>query len=156
MNKNVRNPLVDIMIGTKDNSNAPDKVGTKVEPTPLEALDKILNQNTLSVPERKVISFREKYKEEVDIIETALKENTELKRQNFNLLCNNGELREKCKDNAKKLKALDIIICKKVDCDFLDDEWAEENYEYALENYNLNHDIELTRKEYNLLKECFK
>ena len=50
-------------------------------------------------------------------------------------------------------KAIKIIKEKRVDVDFLFEEWEEENYEFALENYNSNHDIELTQEEFDLLKE---
>lgn len=53
------------------------------------------------------------------------------------------------------LQALDIIKEKKVDMDFLFEEWEEENYEFALENYNANHDIELTKEEFSHLTEVF-
>lgn len=53
------------------------------------------------------------------------------------------------------LQALDIVKEKKVDMDFLFEEWEEENYEFALENYNANHDIELTEEEYQHLIEVF-
>lgn len=76
------------------------------ELTPLEALDKILNQKTLSVPERKVISFREKYKEEVDIIESALKRNDSIEITAIDIEQENQAL---CKEN-KKLKQLLAII----------------------------------------------
>lgn len=55
----------------------------------------------------------------------------------------------------KKLKALEIIKSKKVDMDFLFEEWEEENWEFALENYNINHEIELTKREYRALKKYF-
>lgn len=51
------------------------------------------------------------------------------------------------------LKALEIIKKKRVDLEFLFEEWEEENWEFALENYNMNHEIELTQEEYDLLKE---
>ena len=53
------------------------------------------------------------------------------------------------------LQALDIVKEKRVDMDFLFEEWEEENYEFALENYNFNHDIELTKEEYSHLAEVF-
>ena len=53
------------------------------------------------------------------------------------------------------LQAIDIVKEKRVDMDFLFEEWEEENYEFALENYNNNHDIELTIKEYQHLAEVF-
>ena len=53
------------------------------------------------------------------------------------------------------LQAIDIVKEKKVDMDFLFEEWEEENYEFALENYNANHDIELTLEQYGHLIEVF-
>ena len=52
----------------------------------------------------------------------------------------------------KELKALEIIKEKRVDIEFLFEEWEEQS-EYALENYNMNHEIELTKEEFDLLKE---
>lgn len=61
----------------------------------LEALKKIKDIKTISVPERRVVTFQEKYKEELDLIETSLK---------------------KQEQDQVKLKALEVILKR----DFID------------------------------------
>ena len=80
----------------------------------------------------------EDYKEELDIIETALKENIELKKC-IDLI---GDI----ETNNKKLKALEIIKEKKVYPSFL---LNTKN----LEEYNKEVIQKLTQEEYDLLKE---
>lgn len=99
-----------------------------------------------------------------DIIETALKDYEKQHQTDIDLL---GTAYKTNVQNEKKLKALEIIKKKRVDMDFLFEEWEEENmdflseereeenWEFALENYNMNHEIELTQEEYDLLKEVF-
>ena len=141
------------------------------ELTPLEALNEIKNIKTLSVPERKVVTFQEKYKEELDIIETALKEYEKLKKEvneisDFGLKAYRVELEKQINSNKKyrttnkrlrvknqKLyEILRIIKEKHVDCFKLIAIFRTSN---NIEHYNQNYgsNWQLTQEEYDLLKE---
>ena len=134
------------------------------ELTPLEALERIKNIKTLSVPERRVVTFQEKYKEELNIIETALKNYQELLEKPCVLVGrtqghtkalidtiskNYKEIKITSLEDEKEIKAFEIIKKKNVSTIGL-------KYHSTCENYNndlLKGEYPLTKEEYDLLKE---
>ena len=134
------------------------------ELTPLEALERIKNIKTLSVPERRVVTFQEKYKEELNIIETALKNYQELLKRPCVLVGrtnghtkalidtiskNYKEIKITSLEDEKEIKAFEIIKKKNVSTIGL-------KYHSTCENYNndlLKGEYPLTKEEYDLLKE---
>ena len=123
----------------------------KVDPTlkPLQALAKIKKFD------EKFYDDKEWREEHFAIIETALKELEEYKsiikdfglENPHNLIDNLNIINDS--NFHKKLKALEIIKNKKVNCYMF---WACDN----LESYNEEVVIKLTQEEYNLLKEILK
>lgn len=134
------------------------------ELTPLEALERIKNIKTLSVPERRVVTFQEKYKEELNIIETALKNYQELLEKPCVLVGrtqghtkalidtiskNYKEIKITSLEDEKEIKAFEIIKKKNVSTIGL-------KYHSTCENYNndlLKGEYPLTQEEFDLLKE---
>ena len=111
--------------------------------------------------------FTDEYKNNKKLIETALKNYEELTSKPIILygrthgntqalidtVCKNyKEVKITNLEDEEKVKAFEIIKKKRVDLEFLFEEWEEENWEFAFENYNMNHEIELTQEEYDSLK----
>lgn len=88
------------------------------------------------------------FKDYLDIIETALKEQEEDKKLLNEQAKSNRYLMEQIKQSQKKLKALEIIKEKNVSIVWL--KWCPDRAEY---NDLASKEEQLTQDEYNLLKE---
>ena len=104
-----------------------------------------------------MLEWTKGYEEDLDLIETALKDYEQLKSRENNVLPNDkfiGDLGEHTRDEvAKKLKALEIIKEKRVDIALLLDCDSIENYNYRVDEKWKQTTQRLTKAEYDLLKE---
>jgi len=115
--------------------------------SPLEALEIIKHTTDLYRPNE-----LNGYKNELDIIETALKRNVELELANIELEHHLKLAEKELNENERKLKALEIIKEKRVDVCLL----ISCIYDFDLDYYNscmCNKERCLTQEEYDLLKE---
>ena len=108
------------------------------ELTPLEALERIIGCSTIE-------SHTQKWQEDYDIVKQALNdyENLKLKHRS---------MQDAVLEDFKKLKALEIIVEKKVDLIKLFN-CFEMNNGYEFYNMGFIEIYKLTKEEYNLLKE---
>ena len=110
----------------------------------LEALEKIKNIKTISVPERRVTTFQEKYKVELELIEDTIKDHETLKKEYEFLSEHCNEL---LNESRKEHRVIEIIKNKQVDLSCLIFDGLE------LYNENMHPTRVITQEEYDLLKE---